>query len=248
MDLTPVRDGWLQPGNLKLGKRVFKFALPTGRPTDGGTCPGATNWCAGTPGNPKWDGKCYASERRPQGWNKRPVVKEARQRNLRDLLAPGGYDRFVTELVEEVNRKRVEAIRVHDSGDYFAPAYVDAWARVVDATPDVMYYAYTHSWRVDVLREPLERLRALPNMQLFASVDPSVEDTPPEGWRVARIRQPNEPSTKGESIVCPLSLVSINRRKGEVPGALVDGHRLPKSCAECRYCIKPGGHVLFNPH
>lgn len=35
------------------------------------------------------------------------------------------------------------AVRIHDSGDFFADWYLDSWIRIAEATPDVLFYAYT---------------------------------------------------------------------------------------------------------
>lgn len=240
---------WLQPGTIKLGVKAAVLNLTTGLPSQGGSCPGASTWCTGHEGESKFTGHCYASERRVQGWNKRPVVKEARARNLRRLLAPGGLDAFVREVGDELPSWRSRTVRIHMAGDFFSPAYVDAWHQVAKAHPDFAIFGYTHSWRIPTIRPALERLRQLPNVQLFASTDPSVTQEPPEGWRVASIAGQGIPG-----FVCPLSKVPLNRRKGVVPSAIVDGRRVPRSCLECRFCIdEPEGgrfhsNVVFNPH
>lgn len=36
-----------------------------------------------------------------------------------------------------------QAIRIHDSGDFYSDEYLRAWIRIADATPDVLFYAYT---------------------------------------------------------------------------------------------------------
>lgn len=35
------------------------------------------------------------------------------------------------------------AVRIHDSGDFFSREYLNDWLIVADATPDVLFYAYT---------------------------------------------------------------------------------------------------------
>lgn len=78
-------------------------------------------------------------------------------------------------------------IRIHVSGDFDTPDYIMNWITRLRERPDVTCWAYTRSWRCHSLLEYLEVLRALPNMQLFASMDPSTDDLPPEGWRRAWI-------------------------------------------------------------
>lgn len=76
-------------------------------------------------------------------------------------------------------------LRIHVSGDFDTVEYIEEWITQLMRRPDVTAWAYTRSWRVPALLESLERLRALPNMQLFASMDPSIDEMPPRGWRRA---------------------------------------------------------------
>jgi hypothetical protein len=50
------------------------------------------------------------------------------------------------QMTEELKAKRYRGgkwVRIHDSGDFFSPAYFEAWLRIAEATPDVRFYAYT---------------------------------------------------------------------------------------------------------
>lgn len=226
------RPPWLQPGTLKVGTNVPVFNLPAGHVAEGGTCPGATTWCAGTIGAKKWDGKCYAHHRRRHGWNKRRVVRESRERNLRHLLEPGGLDRFVTDALEELKDWKTDACRLHVSGDFFSPDYTRAWLRIVRGFREMRFWTYTHSWRVGVLRPHLEVLQREPNMQLFASLDPHTGFGAPPDWRVSTIH-----GLDVEAFVCPLSKEVINRRKGKTPRLLALNKRMPESCYACGFCI-----------
>jgi hypothetical protein len=80
-----------------------------------------------------------------------------------------------------------EIFRIHVSGDFDSPEYIQNWITRVKEETEVAFWAYTRSWRVKTLLPRLEVLRALPNMQLFASLDPSCEELPPVGWRRAWI-------------------------------------------------------------
>ena len=35
------------------------------------------------------------------------------------------------------------AVRIHDAGDFYSDDYLAAWLRIAEATPDVLFYAYT---------------------------------------------------------------------------------------------------------
>jgi hypothetical protein len=66
----------------------------------------------------------------------------AHTRNLQYVLdAP--FD-FADQMIAEINGKRkVHAIRIHDSGDMFSRAYFMVWFSIMAACPTVKFYAYT---------------------------------------------------------------------------------------------------------
>ncbi len=176
-------------GNLKIGPDVFTYSRLPGRPgrpalgsggsspierdfksdqfnnvrglSQPGTCPGST---------PECESICYAS---------RPVkeagpVEAMWRRNTATSKVPA--------IPEEA-----EIVRAHVSGDFDSVEYINNWIVRLEERPDVIFWAYTRSWRVPELLPALERLRALPNVQLFASMDVSTPNLPPDGWRRAWI-------------------------------------------------------------
>lgn len=54
-------------------------------------------------------------------------------------------DSFVTEMVKEVKRTKAEFVRVHDSGDYYSPEYIQKWVEIARQLPHVKFYSYTKS-------------------------------------------------------------------------------------------------------
>lgn len=51
---------------------------------------------------------------------------------------------FADQMIKEINAKRkVHAIRIHDSGDFFNRAYFLVWKSIMDQCPAVQFYAYT---------------------------------------------------------------------------------------------------------
>lgn len=36
-----------------------------------------------------------------------------------------------------------QGVRIHDAGDFYSDPYLQAWLRIAEATPDVLFYAYT---------------------------------------------------------------------------------------------------------
>jgi len=158
-------------GNLKIGPNVFTYSRLPGRSDRAalggqslvrGTCPGATTECQAI---------CYASRPVQEGG---PVFAMWEQNSISDT-AP-------RELPPDCR-----LLRIHVSGDFTSEGYIDGWCRLLAAHPDVTAWAYTRSWRVPSLLPTLERLRALPNVQLFALMDVSTPELPPAGWRRAWI-------------------------------------------------------------
>ena len=190
-------------GNSKVG-RVWTFSLPSFV-----TCPGASTWCRK---------HCYA-------WRferLRPNCHRAYVRNLALSLEP---DRLVTEVLGSLPED-APFVRIHVGGDFYSAEYAQGWIQVCQARLDTRFWAYTHSWAVATLRPTLEQLRNLPNLQLFASIDPEMP-LPPDGWRTAFIDI--DPRASG---------MPCRHQQGQVD-----------SCLECGYCFgEEGGNVVFKVH
>lgn len=134
-------------------------------------------------------------------------------------------------------------LRIHTSGDFYSAEYVDRWYLAACLRPDVLFWAYTRAWseldcranglgREDwaALYAALERLRTLPNVQLFASIDSTTTGTVPAGWRVAKLL-PEGVTEYEDGLVCP-----------EQTGAMSD-------CVDCSYCVlAKKGNVGFIKH
>jgi hypothetical protein len=223
----PERDRpWLTIGNKKLG-RIPKFSLLPGDPDDveGGTCPGATSWCSD---------ECYAK----RGRQAFPTVRARYESNYARLNAPGGMEAFPREATRELRDLVAAACRIHDAGDFWSRPYIRSCDELVRANPHVSFCAFTRSWRVERLREDLQRLQRRPNIQLFASVDPSTIEPPPEGWRVAYIE-----GMRGKGLPCP------EQAKDRF------GRQVRPNCAACLYCFRSvpstsatKGNVVFTLH
>jgi len=161
------------------------------------TCPGASEWCSKA---------CYAQRiGAPTTWV---------------------YDQNAGPDVPPIPAE-CKILRLHVSGDFDLLAYIENWILRLSERPDVRAWGYTRSWRLEWLLPALERLRALPNVQLFASTDPSMPK-PPAGWRVAWIE--GDEHIPDSSLICP-------EETGE-----------KKDCASCGYCWKPGRDVTFLKH
>ena len=53
---------------------------------------------------------------------------------------------FIDVIQDEINRKRkITHIRVHSSGDYYSPKYLDKWVDIAKNNPNITFYSYTKS-------------------------------------------------------------------------------------------------------
>lgn len=191
----------LSEGNSKLGREVLTYSRAPEV-----TCPGASDWCKLA---------CYA---------KRPFE---RYENTNSQWSRNAEKRLAPKLPPPRRDGKRRLLRIHVSGDFDTALYVRSWVKMLRDRPDVSAWAYTRSWRRKRLLRALEELRALPNMRLFASVDTSMEEEPPAGWRVAFIEGDGRFSG-------PLCM--------EQTGA-------KESCAACGYCFRGrGGNIAFRQH
>jgi len=122
-------------GNRKVSKLdAVSFGIPAYRSEDGfKTCPQA-GACAAV---------CYAR----QGFYTMENVRAAREANL--SAARGDLKEFVRQAIEDVSKFPEHLIRVHDSGDFFSQAYLNAWGQIAAACPDKVFYAYTKSMHLN---------------------------------------------------------------------------------------------------
>lgn len=122
-------------GNTKLAKLdTVSFNIPAFRSADGfETCPKAGGCAA----------MCYAR----QGRYMMPAVAATREFNLK--LARGDKRKFVRMAIADLRRIKNRIVRVHDSGDFFNQAYMDAWFRIAQEFLDKRFYAYTKSLHLD---------------------------------------------------------------------------------------------------
>jgi len=193
----------LGEGNMKVGE-VFNFSLPSIT-----TCPGASSWCLK---------HCYAYRYEKL----RPVCRKAYERNLALAQDTRKFVRTLTGVLPRIT----SCFRIHVSGDFFSVSYTEGWVEICSAFPQTRFWGYTRSWSVAELLAPLEQLRALSNVQLIASTDPSMP-LPPAGWRVAFV----EADARARGILC-------SKQTEE-----------EASCLACGYCFRQNtGDVIFRVH
>ena len=111
----------------QLDVRVFNFGIPAYKSASGKiTCPFA-DACI------KF---CYAKKGAYIWSNVKPAFEKRYQLTI--------TDKFVTAMTKEIIKKRPDYIRVHDSGDYYSPKYLQKWLRIAKAFPRIKFYSYTN--------------------------------------------------------------------------------------------------------
>ncbi|MGW7504367.1 GP88 family protein [Streptomyces albidoflavus] len=137
MTAPPTRSTrrWLLTSNAELrADGVFAWTLPAfaGRLPDGrtyNTCPEASA-CADL---------CYARS----GTYRFSNVLAAHQRNLLMVLdSPWAWEVAMKRELQH-RRYRGAIVRVHDSGDFFSDDYLTRWVRIMNASRQATFYAYT---------------------------------------------------------------------------------------------------------
>lgn len=110
------------------GVKVLNFGIPAYKSSSGKvTCPFAGD-CV------KF---CYA-KKGAYIWSN---VKPAYERRYELTRS----DKFVAKMNAEITIKEPDYVRIHDSGDFYSPAYLQKWLTVAIHNPQVRFYAYTNS-------------------------------------------------------------------------------------------------------
>jgi len=120
-----------------MGRKIVAFNIPPDlkfTDADGvqrNTCPGALACRA----------VCYAKQGR--------MAMEAAIRARMGNLAASQSEHFVILALAALDQTKADTVRIHDSGDFYSQAYLDSWCDIAKARPNVLFYAYTKSLRLD---------------------------------------------------------------------------------------------------
>lgn len=136
-------------GNAKLGKNTLIFSLPAGK-----TCPGAMfcksfavvdeNGNRKIQDGPHTEFRCFAASSEVFY----TAVYESRAQNLQlivDALQNGSAADLIHNSIQHHRTKKTQLVRIHESGDFFSGAYLDAWIEVAHRNPDLKFYCYSKS-------------------------------------------------------------------------------------------------------
>lgn len=130
----------LKKTSKKLGIKVLNFGISAYKTSKGKiTCPFAKDcikFCYAQKGAYIWSNVAPAFEKR---YN---ITKQ---------------DNF-TELIQlELNKKKPNFVRVHDSGDFYSRQYLQKWLTIANNNKNINFYAYTNS--IQFIKE----LKKIPN-------------------------------------------------------------------------------------
>lgn len=215
-------------GNTKLGDEIYCFSIPSGK-----TCPGKTKACSEV---------CYASK----GFYHMSNVQESLQDNWKATKRAS----FVSKMVAEIRGRHIQLVRIHVAGDFYNAAYVNKWVEIAKQCPDTVFYAYTRSWRIVDMQEPLKQLAALKNTRMWLSCDKdthSINGKPKMGnkFRICYMQLADD-----EPVPQYVHLVLRDDTKGRklyAYGKQVcpaeNGMKYPETygkmtCSKCRLCIR----------
>lgn len=139
----------LSVGNSKLSKDTLILNLPAGK-----TCPGAlfcksfavvdSNGKRHIQDSEQTVFRCFAASAEAQY----DAPFYSRQDNLQqivDALQNGTAVDLINSSIQESRTKRTSKVRIHESGDFFSGAYLDAWIEVALRNPDLLFYCYSKS-------------------------------------------------------------------------------------------------------
>lgn len=216
----------LEPGNSKTGlsgkfyEKVLIWNLPAVS-----TCPGASSYCLSV---------CYNADTRQEVF----PVEQWRVNLWWTLNRPRELQAQILRQLSAISSPA--AVRIHSSGDFFSLEYINFWSHIISSSPHISFWAYTRSWASSELRSAIEALRALSNIQLFASWDSSMAQ-PPKGWRISYVQEqsgPSSPTLPTELSAPAPRLFYCPEQNGQVP-----------NCASCGFCMRRGKRgVLFDLH
>lgn len=204
----------ISPNNTKLGN-IPSFSTPSIA-----SCPARTALCSKM---------CYAQK-------VERIYKAVGQSYDRNFQATDDVD-FVAQMVSALTKlaskkkKPMTTFRWHVSGDISSVKYLYDMIKVMQALPNITFYAYTRNWTLKNWMSHLETLRQLPNFTLFASLDDEhiqLNLVPPSDWRIAYVGEKsldeinNYLNLNKKIIVCP------NQK-----------HNSKVLCDGCSYCFNP---------
>ena len=119
----------LKETSKKLGLKIFNFSIPAYKSSNGEVICKYAKDCV------KY---CYAQKGNYKRFPKIGQLMEQRYELSKQSI-------FVGLMNIEIKKKKAEAIRIHDSGDFYSREYLQKWITIANNNPNVNFYAYTKS-------------------------------------------------------------------------------------------------------
>ena len=113
----------------KLGLKIFNFSIPAYKSVNGETICKYAKDCV------KY---CYAQKGNYTRFPKIGQLMEQRYELSKQSI-------FIGLMNIEIKKKKADAIRIHDSGDFYSKEYLQKWISIAKDNPAVNFYAYTKS-------------------------------------------------------------------------------------------------------
>ena len=136
---------------------------------------------------------CYAAKG-AYAWRTVNAAYETRFTWTRECMKTAeGRAEFVAVLTAAISRatRKQPFFRVHDSGDFFSPAYAQCWLEIMRALPNVQFWAPTRTWQQplggntfrimgqdDPILATLREMSKLPNVTIRPSALNFGDDAP----------------------------------------------------------------------
>jgi hypothetical protein len=122
----------LQKTAKEFGVRIFNFSIPAGNDKKSGkiTCPFAGSCLK----------LCYAK----RGMYRFGNVERALTKRY-EASKEENFVQTITDELAKVKNDKQTYVRIHDSGDFYSPAYFAKWLEIARLNPSVRFYAYTKS-------------------------------------------------------------------------------------------------------
>lgn len=210
------------------------FSLPAGTEY---SCPGATLAC---------EAVCYAGRLEKAYPNFRKSVlhnwgllKDADYVTMRTLLFQM-MDEFIKDS-DKYGSRRV--FRIHADGDFFNDTYALAWRSVMHNTPDIMYWAYTRSFRPPLNVVPI--LAHIPNLSLYISVDADnaqFVSAALEAYPQVRVATLAQTASEAKQMLPERTIISCPENIKRIPLVVKD----KGACVACSLCIRGKHDVAFS--
>jgi hypothetical protein len=116
----------------QFGVQIFNFSIPAGNDKLTGkiTCPFAGSCFK----------LCYAKKGNYRFGNVQSGLS-----NRYEATKQENFVELITNELAKVKKDKQVYIRIHDSGDFYSPAYFQKWLEIARLNPTVRFYAYTKS-------------------------------------------------------------------------------------------------------